>query len=107
MGGDLKKIQVIGQYLIEIWKVVGVNLEGGQVEFLWSCEEINTRAHEYWPLVLDIARRNKFPRILRCCQIMGRSEQDELSVAQVFYPCMQCADVFFPKVTLGLSNEHC
>ncbi|CAA2973914.1 tyrosine--tRNA ligase 1, cytoplasmic [Olea europaea subsp. europaea] len=31
---------------------------------------------------------------------MGRSEQDELSVAQVFYPCMQCADVFFPKTNI-------
>lgn len=65
MGGDLKKIQVVGQYLIEIWKAVGMNTEGGQVEFLWSSEEINSRAHEYWPLVMDIARRNKLPRILR------------------------------------------
>lgn len=65
MGGDLKKIQVVGQYLIEIWKAVGMNLESGQVEFLWSSEEINSRAHEYWPLVMDIARRNKLPRILR------------------------------------------
>lgn len=65
MGGDLKKIQVIGQYLIEIWKAVGMNLESGQVEFIWSSEEINSRAHEYWPLVMDIARRNKLPRIVR------------------------------------------
>lgn len=95
MGGDLKKIEVVGQYLIEIWKAVGMNLEGDQVEFLWSSKEINSRAHEYWPLVMDIARRNKLPRILRCCQIMGRSEQDELTAAQIFYPCMQCADIFF------------
>ncbi|CAA0808465.1 Tyrosyl-tRNA synthetase- class Ib-bacterial/mitochondrial [Striga hermonthica] len=100
MGGDLKKIQVTGQYLIEIWKAVGMNLEGGQVEFLWSSEEINSRAHEYWPLVMDIARRNKLPRIVRCCQIMGRSEQDELSAAQIFYPCMQCADIFFLKADI-------
>ncbi|KAL0306674.1 UNVERIFIED_CONTAM: Tyrosine--tRNA ligase 1, cytoplasmic [Sesamum radiatum] len=100
MGGDLKKIQVIGQYLIEIWKAVGMNIEGGQVEFLWSSEEINSRAHEYWPLVMDIARRNKLPRIVRCCQIMGRSEQDELSAAQIFYPCMQCADIFFLKADI-------
>ena len=35
----------------------------------------------------------------RCSQIMGRSETDELSAAQIFYPCMQCADIFFLKVT--------
>ncbi|XP_019251000.1 PREDICTED: tyrosine--tRNA ligase 1, cytoplasmic-like [Nicotiana attenuata] len=63
MGGDLKKIEVVGEYLIELWKSVGMNLEGGQVEFLWSSKEINSRAHEYWPLVMDIARRNKLPRI--------------------------------------------
>jgi tyrosyl-tRNA synthetase len=26
---------------------------------------------------------------------MGRSETDELSAAQILYPCMQCADIFF------------
>ncbi|KAK4378366.1 hypothetical protein RND71_000228 [Anisodus tanguticus] len=93
MRGDLKKIEVVGHYLIEIWKAVGMNLEGDQVDFL-------SRAHEYWPLVMDIARRNKLPRILRCCQIMGRSEQDELTAAQIFYPCMQCADTFFAKADI-------
>ncbi|PPD88202.1 hypothetical protein GOBAR_DD14862 [Gossypium barbadense] len=58
------------------------------------------QASEYWPLVMDIARRNKLPRIMRCCQIMGRSEQDELSAAQILYPCMQCADIFFLKADI-------
>ncbi|CAA0809465.1 Tyrosyl-tRNA synthetase- class Ib-bacterial/mitochondrial [Striga hermonthica] len=106
MGGDLEKIQVVGQYLIEIWKAVGMNIEGGQVEFLWSSEEIISRAHEYWPLVLDIAMRNKLPRIVRCCQIMGRSEQDELSAAQIFYPCMQRADIFFLKANVNLKIKQ-
>ena len=66
MGGDLKKIEVVGRYLIEIWKAVGMDLDGGKVEFLWSSKEINSGAHEYWPLVLDIARRNKVLRIMRC-----------------------------------------
>ena len=65
MGGDLNKIQTVGQYMIEIWKAVGLNLQGDKVEFLWSSEEINSRSHEYWPLVMDIARRNKLPRIMR------------------------------------------
>lgn len=63
LGGDLKKIRVIGEYMIEIWKAVGMKMEG--VEFLWSSDEINSRAHEYWPLVMDIARKNKLPRIIR------------------------------------------
>ncbi|KAF8041593.1 hypothetical protein BT93_A0249 [Corymbia citriodora subsp. variegata] len=100
MNGDLKKIQTVGRYLIEIWKAVGMDLADNKVEFLWSSEEINSRAHEYWPLVMDIARRNKLPRIIRCSQIMGRTEQDELSAAQIFYPCMQCADIFFLKADI-------
>ena len=65
MGGDLKKIEVVGRYLIEIWKAVGMDIDGGKVEFLWSSKEINSRAHEYWPLVMDIARRNTVSRIKR------------------------------------------
>ncbi|KAI0497240.1 hypothetical protein KFK09_020463 [Dendrobium nobile] len=98
MGGDLKKIRKIGEYLIEIWKAAGMKTE--RVEFLWSSNEINSRADEYWPLVMDIARKNTLPRIVRCCQIMGRNEQDELTAAQIFYPCMQCADIFFLKADI-------
>ncbi|KAK0586496.1 hypothetical protein LWI29_008009 [Acer saccharum] len=47
MGGDLKKIKTVGRYLIEIWKA-GMDLNG--VEFIWSSEEINSLASEYWPL---------------------------------------------------------
>uniref|UniRef100_A0A0E0LR81 tyrosine--tRNA ligase n=1 Tax=Oryza punctata TaxID=4537 RepID=A0A0E0LR81_ORYPU len=98
MGGDLKKIQTVGRYMIEIWKAAGMNLDG--VEFLWSSEEINKCANEYWPLVMDIARKNNVKRIMRCCQIMGRNDSDELTAAQIFYPCMQCADIFFLKADI-------
>uniref|UniRef100_A0A0D9X4E0 tyrosine--tRNA ligase n=1 Tax=Leersia perrieri TaxID=77586 RepID=A0A0D9X4E0_9ORYZ len=98
MGGDLKKIQTVGRYMIEIWKASGMNLDG--VEFVWSSEEINKRADEYWPIVMDIARKNNVKRIMRCCQIMGRNDSDELTAAQIFYPCMQCADIFFLKADI-------
>ncbi|OMO54285.1 Aminoacyl-tRNA synthetase, class Ic [Corchorus capsularis] len=64
MGGDLEKIKIVGQYFIEIWKAAGMDLNG-KVEFLWSSDEINSRAHEYMPLLMDIGRRNKLSRILR------------------------------------------
>ncbi|KAK2974598.1 hypothetical protein RJ640_028515, partial [Escallonia rubra] len=100
MGGDMEKIKIVGEYLIEIWKAVGMNLKDGQIEFLWASEEISSRPHDYWPLVLDIAWRNNLNRIMRCIQIMGRSEQDELTIAQIFYPCMQCGDIFFLKADI-------
>ncbi|KAJ4822236.1 hypothetical protein Tsubulata_035656 [Turnera subulata] len=98
MGGDLEKINAVGKYFIEIWKAVGMDTQN--VEFLWSSGEIDTRSHEYWPLVMDIAAKNKLPRVLRCVQIMGRSEQEELTAAQILYPCMQCADIFFLKADI-------
>lgn len=98
MGGDLKKIRDVGDYMIEVWKAVGMDLS--KVEFIYSSDEISSRAEEYWPLVMDIARKNNLKRILRCSQIMGREESDELSAAQIFYPCMQCADIFFLKADI-------
>lgn len=64
------------------------------VRFLWASDEINAHADAYWTLVMDIARTNNIKRIQRCCTIMGRKEEEEMSAAQIFYPCMQCADVF-------------
>lgn len=98
MGGDLKKIKTVGLYMIEIWKAIGMNMDN--VEFLWASDEINSHADEYWTLVMDIARINNLARIQRCCTIMGRKETDEMSAAQIFYPCMQCADVFFLKADI-------
>ncbi|KAL7184789.1 hypothetical protein ACSBR2_026848 [Camellia fascicularis] len=100
MGGDMKKIQTVGQYMIEVWKAGGLDLQGDKVEFLWSSEEIYSGAREYLPLVMDIAIKNSLARLTRCVQIMGRSEQDELKGAQIFYPCMQCADIFFLKADI-------
>ena len=79
MGGDLAKIQTVGRYMVEVWKAVGMDVDGGKVRFVSSSEEINSRAAEYWPLVLDIARRNSLARVVRCSQIMGRAETDELA----------------------------
>ena len=98
MDGDLNKIKLVGQYMIEIWKAIGMDMRN--VRFLWASDEINAHADEYWTLVMDIARANNLPRIQRCCTIMGRKEADEMSAAQIFYPCMQCADVFFLKADI-------
>lgn len=86
MGGDLKKIQTVGRYMIEVWKAVGMDMS--RVEFVWASEEINARANEYWTLVMDVAIKNNLKRIIRCSQIMGRNETDEMAAAQVFYPVM-------------------
>lgn len=95
----------MAQYMIEIWKAAGMDMT--RVEFLNASDEINKRPNEYWTLVMDIARQNTLARITKCCQIMGRSESDNLSASQIFYPCMQCADIFFLKVGRLLIESSC
>lgn len=98
MGGDLKKIKVVGEYFIEVWKACGMDMD--KVSFLWASEEINARPDEYWTRVMEIATLNSVSRIRRCGPIMGRSESEDLSAAQIMYPCMQCADIFFLKADI-------
>ena len=98
MGGDLKKIKKVGEYMVEVWRAAGMDLDN--VEFLWAQEEINKRSDEYWMLVMDIARKNSLGRIKRCSTIMGREENDNMPASQIFYPAMQCADIFFLKANI-------
>ena len=106
MGGDLDKIRVVGRYFVEVWKAAGMNLQN--VQFLWASDEINSRADEYWSIVIDIARKFNVNRIKKCGQIMGRAEGDDMPTSQIMYPCMQCADIFFLKADvcqLGLDQR--
>eukprot|EP00168_Porphyra_purpurea_P018653 TRINITY_DN706_c0_g1_i10.p1 TRINITY_DN706_c0_g1~~TRINITY_DN706_c0_g1_i10.p1 ORF type:complete len:404 (+),score=130.65 TRINITY_DN706_c0_g1_i10:184-1395(+) len=98
LGGDLKKIRVVGEYFIEVWKASGMDMD--HVRFMWASDSINAAPDEYWRRVMDVARLNSLARIKRCGPIMGRQENDNLSAAQVLYPCMQAADVFFLKADI-------
>lgn len=96
MDGDLDRIKTVGEYFIEVWKASGMDMK--EVEFLWASENMN---QEYWLMVLKIARHNSVARVTRCSQIMGRSGKDELSAAQIFYPCMQAADIWNLKANIA------
>lgn len=89
--GDIEKIKVAGEYFIEMWKACG--LDEKKVEFVWSSDIV--KDPKYWELVMKIATMNSVDRIKRCAQIMGRSDEESLSAAQILYPCMQAADVFY------------
>lgn len=90
MGGDLEKIKTVGSYFIEIWKASGMDL--GHTEFLWTSDY--TVKPEYWETVMKVAKSSTLKRVLRTTEIMGRTESDELSAAQIIYPCMQITDIF-------------
>lgn len=93
MGGDLEKIKTVGRYFIEVWQACGMDLN--QVEFVWASDLV--RNDTYWKLVLQIAKTNSLRRFIRTAEIMGRQESFDLTAAQIFYSCMQTADIF----TLG------
>jgi len=97
LGGDLDKIQTAGKYMIELWKAAGMDVS--KVEFVWANDAM--KDVEYWKIVMQIARNSTVKRILRCSQIMGRSEGDTLQASQIFYPCMQAADIFYLKVDIA------
>jgi len=93
MGGDLDKIRITGKYFIEIWKACGMRTD--EIDFIWA-KDVVTR-EEHWKTTIDIARHATVNRIIRCSQIMGRKSSEQLSAAQIIYPCMQAADIFHLK----------
>ena len=72
MGGDLKRIQKVGEYLLEVWKACDMDFKN--IEFVWASDLVNEE--DYWKKVMQIARHSTIKRIIRCSQIMGRKEAE-------------------------------
>jgi tyrosyl-tRNA synthetase len=105
MGGDLKKIQEVGKYLIEVWKAAGVDMS--KVEVLWTSEA--ARNEEYWKKVVTVAQNFTLARAQRALTIAGRSSKEAVQAAQLLYPMMQVADIFWLDVDicqLGLDQRR-
>jgi tyrosyl-tRNA synthetase len=96
MGGDLKKIQQTGEYLVEVWKAAGVDTK--KVEVLWASEFAKDR--EYWQTVIKIMKATTIDRMKRAGTIMGRKEGEMQYSAQLLYPAMQATDPFFLNVQI-------
>jgi tyrosyl-tRNA synthetase len=96
MGGDIDKIQLVGKYMIEVWKACGMDLSN--VEFVWVSDAVSDP--NYWKIVMQVARNSTVNRIIRCGQIMGRKENEVMQASQILYPCMQCADIFYLKADI-------
>ncbi len=90
LGGDLEKIQITGEYAVEVWKSCGMNLEN--VEFVWA-KQFYEKNPDYWETVLKLAMNSTISRVLKCGQIMGREENASNPSAQILYPLMQAADI--------------
>lgn len=97
LGGDLEKIQKAGDYMLEVWKVAGMDL--GKVSFPRASDVVSDK--EYWKKVMQIATKTSLKRAIRCGQIMGRNETEVLQSSQILYPCMQAADIFHLDVDIA------
>lgn len=105
MGGDLEKIRRIGEYLLEVWKAAGVDL--GRVEVVWASDLASDP--DYWKIVIKVAKSVTIKRILRALPIMGRIAGELEEAAQIFYPAMQVADIFYMGIDicqLGLDQRR-
>jgi tyrosyl-tRNA synthetase len=96
-GGDLEKIKVCGEYFIEVWKSCGMDLKN--VEFIWTSKFLKENP-KYWEDFLKLSTIPSVSRVLRCGQIMGRSESVENKTSQIIYPLLQANDINFLKVDI-------
>lgn len=87
LGGDWEKIQKASEYYEEAFKFFcpGINIVKGS--------DLYRNNDEYWKNVVDFSRHVTLSRATRCLAIMGRSENDALSVSQYLYPSMQAVDI--------------
>ncbi len=96
--GNLEKIQIAGEYAIEVWKSCGMDLEN--VEFIWA-KKFYEENPSYWETVLKLSMNATISRVLKCGQIMGRAENIRNPSAQIVYPLMQAADIYHLKVDIA------
>lgn len=96
LDGNLENIKTAGKYFMEVWKAAGVDMS--KIEIIWASDLV--KDDKYWAMVMQIARHSTINRIVRCSQIMGRSEKEALQASQILYPCMQCADIFYLNVDI-------
>lgn len=97
MGGNLERIQAVGNYLQKAWEACGV--PKNKIEFVWASEMVKDT--EYWEKVIRIAKNTTVARTNRCLQIMGRKETASMETAKLFYPMMQVADIFHLEVNVA------
>jgi tyrosyl-tRNA synthetase len=105
MGGDLQKIQEVGRYFVEVWKAAGVDMS--KVEVLWTSD--SAKQEEYWKKVITVAQNSTLARAQRALTIAGRTTKESVQTAQLFYPMMQVADIFWLDVDicqLGLDQRR-
>jgi tyrosyl-tRNA synthetase len=110
--GDLSKTKRVGLYNVEVWKSIGMDLDG--VELVWLSDGIRCSEHVYWPLVMNIGRVSELNEVQRWFRFRaskdtrGHGRMDlyslrDFSAAEILYPCLQSAGILlFPEADMWL-----
>ena len=96
LGGDIERIRDVGRYFIEVWRAAGVDLS--KVEVVWHKDIFDNP--EYWKKVILIAKNTTLRRTIRALTVAGRKDSESNPTAFLFYPIMQCADIFQLEVDI-------
>ncbi|MEM3969063.1 MAG: tyrosine--tRNA ligase, partial [Thermofilum sp.] len=103
LGGDLSVIRrVAGGYFKEALRV-SLKIAGGdpdKTEFILGSELYEKLGVDYFTNVLRVSMETTLSRIRRSVTILGRSESEALSFAQLLYVPMQVADIFSMNVNI-------
>lgn len=95
-GGDLKKLQNVSAYTVEVWKALGLDpAKVPNLEVLLASTETARHSGEYWSRVLDVAGSFSVERVQQCAPSMGRKVDEPTgNTNRIMYPLMQVADGF-------------
>jgi tyrosyl-tRNA synthetase len=102
LGGDLKIIQKIAHgYFTEAFKASFLCVGGDprKLNFILG-SKLYSEKNDYWANVVKIADTITLSRAVRSITIMGRKETQNISLAKLFYPAMQAADIFAIKANI-------
>lgn len=104
LDGRLETIQRVARgYFTEALKA-SFRCVGGDPEKLTFVlgSDLYRSEPDYWAMVVRIADQVTLNRAVRSITIMGRKESEDVSLAKLFYPAMQAADIF----VLGAHIAH-
>jgi tyrosyl-tRNA synthetase len=103
LGGDWETIRwatenYFKQGLIASLKCFGI--EENQVEFVTG-KDLYTNNITHWETFMEVGKHVTLSRNMRSISIMGKKQGTEVSMATLFYPPLQVADIYTLKANLA------
>lgn len=95
LGADRERIRMCGEYLIEVWKSLGIDTRN--TRFAFGTDVYDS---EYWEMVLRVAGEMNLNDARKSLTISGRKDSEHLPLRNFIYTPMQIADIFHMKINI-------